>query len=169
MTLMFSTMFLFSFVIVACYYDIKYRKIFNFLTLPFLAIGILFSIYAGGIDGVIFSLQGVLTGFSILLLPFLGGWVGAGDVKFLAAAGSFLGSGSTLFSTFIGLVLFGVVAIIYICAKGKLFMFIRQMFVTVAHRKMVLSHYGDLPLGVFLGFGIIFYWLFIDPCLIKVG
>ncbi len=45
-----------------------------------------------GWDGLLHSVVGLLVGFSILLIPYLMGGMGAGDVKLLAVVGAMKGS-----------------------------------------------------------------------------
>ncbi len=45
-----------------------------------------------GWDGLAFGLKGLAVGFGLLFIPYLFGAMGAGDVKLLAAIGSFIGA-----------------------------------------------------------------------------
>lgn len=78
-----------------CATDTLYSKIPNIFTIMLILIGFLVNIVNSGLPGVILSVSGLLTGFSLLLIPFLMGGMGAGDVKALAAMGALLGPGRT--------------------------------------------------------------------------
>ncbi len=75
---------------VAAYWDIKYRKIPNWLTFPAMLLGVILNL-TFNYRTWYFSLLGLLVGFLFFLLPFILGGIGAGDVKLLMALGAFLG------------------------------------------------------------------------------
>lgn len=77
-------------MILAAYFDIKERRIPNWLVLSSLVVGIILALSQSGMQ-LVSSLLGVLLGVLILLLPFAIGWIGAGDVKLLGAVGALLG------------------------------------------------------------------------------
>ncbi|MBM7572612.1 A24 family peptidase [Aquibacillus albus] len=71
--------------------DLKSRKIYNHVIFPSLVLALLFHFFTGGFSGLGHSLLGLLTGFAILLIPYLMGGMGAGDVKLLAVIGAIKG------------------------------------------------------------------------------
>ena len=73
-------------------YDIKYRRIPNLFTYPAMLIGLLYNIKISGIEGMQFSLIGILSGIGLLIIPYILGKMGAGDAKLLGAIGSFIGA-----------------------------------------------------------------------------
>ena len=91
--------------------DIARRRISNVLIVLMLACGIAFQTMLLGANGFLASLAGAGSGLLILLPLYAVGGMGAGDVKLLAAVGSFLGPW--------GVVLAGVFAL---CAGGVLAM-----------------------------------------------
>ncbi|NBO92738.1 MAG: prepilin peptidase [Planctomycetia bacterium] len=97
---------------IACYTDELYTKIPKWLTLPALGFGIFFSVLRGllmglngksvwllsnpspamgALDGLIFALAGLVTGFLIFFGIWMLGGCGGGDVKLFAAVGAWLG------------------------------------------------------------------------------
>jgi prepilin peptidase CpaA len=76
--------------------DIKERKIYNKVTFPGLGIALFWHSAAGGWHGFWFSFLGFLVGFSILLVPYLLGGMGAGDVKLMAVIGAMKGAAFAL-------------------------------------------------------------------------
>lgn len=75
---------------IAVIWDLRYRKIPNWLTLPAVIIGfVLFTIYNP--SRWYFSLLGILLGLLVFLFPYLLGGIGAGDVKLLMALGAIFG------------------------------------------------------------------------------
>jgi prepilin peptidase CpaA len=81
---------LFAIIGVASFFDIKERRIPNWL----IVFGLIGGVVLGALQGssqLIFSVAGFLVGIVTLLIPFAFGWMGAGDVKLFAAVGALLG------------------------------------------------------------------------------
>lgn len=99
--------------------DLKTRKIYNKVVFPslllaFLLNGILFS-WSGLLD----SLLGFLTGFAILLIPYLMGGMGAGDVKLLALVGAAKGASFVFLSAIYMGIIGGIIGLfIFLFKKG---------------------------------------------------
>jgi Flp pilus assembly protein protease CpaA len=81
--------------------DVRSFRIPNLLTLPFVVTGLAYHGLTGGWGPLIVSFLGALFGFFILLLPFLRGGMGAGDLKLMAGVGAWLGLPMTIY-VFIG-------------------------------------------------------------------
>jgi prepilin peptidase CpaA len=102
------------------YFDSAHQIIPNYITIPSILVAWIISLN-NGFDLFLSSLFGTLVGFSILLLPYVMGGVGGGDVKLLAAIGS-LTNFSFLFElTFWGLIVSGIISMIILYKKGRLF------------------------------------------------
>jgi prepilin peptidase CpaA len=78
-------------VLVAAVTDLWQFKVHNLLTLPLLLGGLIYHTYVGGLPGLGASFLGASFGFSILLVFYMMGGMGGGDVKLLAAIGAWLG------------------------------------------------------------------------------
>ncbi len=85
------------FVLTAAYTDLSARRIPNWLTVSSLALALLFHTITGGWAGLGFSVGGFATGFSILLVLWLIGGGGGGDVKLMGALGSWMGAKGILY------------------------------------------------------------------------
>lgn len=78
-------------LIVCAITDLRHRRIPNILTYPTILVGLSVYWYTEGWDGLLFSIGGMTFGFTLFLLPYLMGGMGAGDVKLMSAIGAVLG------------------------------------------------------------------------------
>jgi prepilin peptidase CpaA len=99
--------------------DLLYSKIPNILNYPFMAGGVLHHAYMRGMEGLIFSLEGLGLGIILLLFFYLAGGMGAGDVKLMGAIGSLLGPAGVLKAFLISAIIGGCYAILLIVIYGK--------------------------------------------------
>ncbi len=76
--------------------DLVHRKIPNKLTITLLALGLVFRTCTEQLPGLLSAVQGAALGFAVLFMVFAVGGGGAGDVKFMAAVGAWLGPYHTL-------------------------------------------------------------------------
>lgn len=78
-------------LLLVVYWDGRWRRIPNFITLPLLMVGLLAGFLLKGTSGVWQSVTGLLLGGGLMLPFFLMHAMGAGDVKLMAAVGAVLG------------------------------------------------------------------------------
>ncbi|WP_161604589.1 A24 family peptidase [Roseiconus nitratireducens] len=97
--------------------DIRQYKIYNALTLPVLLGGIVYHLVGGGLAS---SLLGALVGFFILFIPYLIGAMGGGDVKLMAAIGSWVGVETTLLVIGIGCAAAAICSLALLARQGRL-------------------------------------------------
>jgi prepilin peptidase CpaA len=103
----------------AAAYDLRTKKIPNWLTFPAILLGLSLNVALGGALGLRDSLLGMATGVALLFAPFALGGMGAGDVKMLAAVGAFTNP-SFVFRTFLyGSVAGGLIALAVIVLRPK--------------------------------------------------
>jgi prepilin peptidase CpaA len=113
--------------------DVKTRRIPNYLTLMTAAGGLVYNLVFHGWPGLLGALLGVLVGFAFLILPYIWGGMGAGDVKALAALGAWLGPGETVYLfCYMGMA-GGLLALGVLCWKGLLWRKLRQAWITLAN------------------------------------
>jgi len=94
--------------------DISRLKIYNLLTLPLIATGLIYNSVVDGTAGIGSSLAGLFVAGGILLLPYLLGGMGAGDVKLMAGVGAWLGMPLALYVLAASLMVAGVYAAIVV-------------------------------------------------------
>jgi prepilin peptidase CpaA len=93
--------------------DIKSRKIYNKILLPAWLAATMLHTVQGGWHGAVLSLAGSAIGFALLLIPYLMGGMGAGDVKLLAVVGAVKGT-SFVLNASLGMALLGAVLAFYV-------------------------------------------------------
>jgi len=108
------------FLLLICTTDTLYAKIPNYFTLILALGGVLLHSWQGGSHGLMTALLGLLTGFLILIIPYLLGGMGAGDVKALAALGALLGP-ETILQVALYMALFGgLISVLYYLSTRNL-------------------------------------------------
>lgn len=93
-----------GFTLVAAVCDYRTKRLPNWLTVPAFAAGVGYQVVGGVVregalgawHGLLFALAGFAVGFGILLVLWLIGGGGAGDVKLMGAVGAWLGAWYTL-------------------------------------------------------------------------
>lgn len=83
--------------------DLRFRRIPNWLNVTILASGLAFRLAMGGLGGLGSGLAAAALGLAILFVPFQARWIGAADVKLLAATGAWLGPIGVLWTALFGL------------------------------------------------------------------
>ncbi|TJY40724.1 prepilin peptidase [Cohnella pontilimi] len=102
------------FVLAVCVVtDLRSRKIYNLVIFPSLIFAIGVHALTEGWTGLGQALLGFAAGLGILLLPYLLGGMGAGDVKLLALVGALKGVGF-VFATSIYMALLGAIMAVFV-------------------------------------------------------
>jgi prepilin peptidase CpaA len=122
--------------------DVWKFRVYNSLTFPLLASGLLYHGFVEGWSGLASSSLGVCFGFAILIIPYLLGLMGAGDVKLMAGVGAWLGLEVTVVVFVISSLVAGVYAVVLILYRGR----IRESLSTL---KLIL--YRMASLGMHFG------------------
>lgn len=77
--------------LVITYFDVRYRRIPNKIVLAALIAGLIINPFFAGWNGLSAAILGCVLAFGLMMLLYLFGALGAGDVKLFAAIGSLLG------------------------------------------------------------------------------
>lgn len=99
--------------------DVWKFRVYNALTLPLLAAGLLYHGVHEGPSGLVLSVIGMFLGFGVLIVFYLLGGYGGGDVKLLAAVGAWLGPEVTLYVFLASSLVAGAYALGLILVYGK--------------------------------------------------
>jgi prepilin peptidase CpaA len=153
-------------VLLAIYSDLRWRRIPNCLTLPAIALGFLLNFMGNSWNGLIFAFCGLLVGLGLLMLPYLLGGMGGGDVKLMGALGALMGSYSVLniflYATLVG----GGIAIVVVIANKSLIETLKKVWLLlkcIFLFRAPLAGAGlfkkstEIPYGVAVGAGAVIY------------
>lgn len=144
--------------------DARQQRIPNWLTVPSAVLGLLYGSLAPDGVGLLAALAGFAVGFSLLLLPWLLGGGGMGDVKMLAALGTWLGPLGILTAFGLGAVLaaLGMMAVLTLSVLVEGFGLTRRRYLATAtaggattpaagpRRRRVLPFAVPMALGTWL-------------------
>ncbi|MDD3024278.1 MAG: prepilin peptidase [Syntrophomonadaceae bacterium] len=115
---MFIDAFLLGALLLAVLSDLSTRRIPNWLILSGMLFALSYHLYTGGYSGLFFAFQGLAAGVLLLVIPFVLGGLGAGDVKLLSMIGAIKGS-VFAFNSFIYMALWGGIIAIFLLLLNK--------------------------------------------------
>jgi prepilin peptidase CpaA len=90
------TVALFAVLLLSALTDIRWQRIPNWITFPGMAGAVILHTAFHGQQGLLFSLKGIGMGLGLLLVFYVLGGMGAGDVKLLGTVGAFVGPDGVL-------------------------------------------------------------------------
>jgi|SRR5688572_22482529 len=150
-------------LVAGCVTDLKSRRIPNELVATILATGLLFAFTAPVVlPALAASVAGVAVGFGIWIAFYLLGAIGAGDVKFFAAAGAWLGPAATWRAALIAAVAGGLLAIFTLVLERRLGDVLRRIALVASSASLAVlqdrpsapeERRRPLPYGVALALG----------------
>ena len=131
-------------VIICLYSDLRYRKIYNIVLLPALVLAFVYTMYTMGINGILFSIKGATLGLSLLLIPFMLGGMGAGDVKLLAVIGAWQGPQFVWFCFLCTAIIGGIIAMVVLVRSGRLLQTLKMILFTFIPGTPRINSFGTL-------------------------
>lgn len=134
---------LLSVLAVAAFHDIRIRKIPNHVVLAGALGGFASSLLPGAI-GPLQAAGGLGLALAMLLPMYALRATGAGDVKLMAAAGTFLGIDATFFATLLAFIAGGVLALVYSVWAGVFRQTMRNLMMFIYHTAVRMAG-GGLP------------------------
>lgn len=107
-------------LIAAAVIDMSRHRLPNVLTASAALLGIILQCWLHGWSGLLNGLAGLFTGLCLFLPFYAAHWMGAGDVKLMAAVGTFLGWPDSLLAVALTTGIGSIVALGYMAAQGGL-------------------------------------------------
>jgi prepilin peptidase CpaA len=151
---------------VAAMTDIRSRRIPNWLTYSAMLLGVGLHTIANGAQGFFFSTGGLFLGLALLIVFYLAGGMGAGDIKLMGAVGALLGPKGVFIAFIFTALVGGIYAIVLLLVRFRVtetVVRLSTMFSSLRSgtgltsisadqtRKMLVLNYGvAIALGVFL-------------------
>jgi prepilin peptidase CpaA len=133
--------------------DVRTRKIPNAITFPALLLGLAMHTALHGFEGTRSSLAGLAVAGLVLLPGWRFRWMGAGDVKLMAAVGAWLAWPQALIAVLASLVMGGVIALIVALRRGLLRTALANATV-MAHAAMARVEMPPVSTGVRFPFAL---------------
>jgi prepilin peptidase CpaA len=112
--------------------DLKSRTIYNAVTFPGTIGGLILQTVFHGVPGLADAVFGLAVGFGILLIPYLLGGMGAGDVKLLAMVGAFKGLAFVLFTSVYMALIGGAIALALLLMRKGVFERLKRVVFSAA-------------------------------------
>ncbi len=159
------------FITLVSLWDWRWHRVPNLFTYPTMVVGVFYHALTAGWGKALFSIEGLLLGGALLLIPYMLKWVGAGDVKALAALGAIWGPGA-IFQIFLAaLLLGGCVGLGFRLMRGGLTatmrrygLMARMWFWTKRFHYMepaVAEGNALIPYGMVISGGVVAWYLFV--------
>jgi prepilin peptidase CpaA len=107
-------------ILAAAVFDVRYRRIPNWLTVGGAVAGIALNSAIGRPEaGTAFALEGLALGFGIYFVLYLLHAMGAGDVKLMGAVGALTGPANWFGIFIVSAIVGGVMALLMVVVRGK--------------------------------------------------
>lgn len=161
--LCFGAVFL-TLIVAACVSDVRRRRIPNTLVVALMVGGVVFSVWARGLGaGMGQAFGGIATGLAIWLVFYAVGVLGAGDVKFFAAASAWIGPALSWRASLLSAAVGGVLAVVFLTGSAKLGATVRRLALAPFLRRLDVAKVSELsaeesrrqlPYGVAMGIGL---------------
>jgi len=131
--------------VIAGLYDLRYRRVPNWLVLGGLAAGLGLNTWVNGFGGLGTSLKGAGLALLVYLPLYLIRAMGAGDVKLMAAIGSIVGPANWFGVFIVTGILGGVVGLTAVVLKGRLNRTARNLWLIGNSLRMGVAPYQTSP------------------------
>ena len=140
-------MFLGIVLMVATVTDLRFQKIPNILTFPVMVTALAYHGITNGLDGLLFSAAGLALGIALLILPYLLGVMGAGDVKLMGAVGAILGARGAFIAFLFTGIAGGIYALMILLIRRKECREFVTRYTTMLKTFVFTGHFIPIPAG----------------------
>ena len=154
-----------AFLVGAVIYDLISHRLPNLYLLLGILGGLLLQAWTAGGGGVVAYGSGLLAGFALFLPFYALGGMAAGDVKLMAAVGSYVGVQGVLWAAAYSLMAGGVLGIVYLVYKGCFGQFVTRYLAMAATRSRIAAEENDaarhrFPYAIAIAIGTLLslYW-----------
>lgn len=159
-------------VIICVFTDLKHRRIYNLILLPFLLAALLIHTLDGGFSRLIWSLKGLFAGMAILFIPFARGGIGAGDVKLLGVVGAFKGTAFVISVFLTGALAGGLISLLLLLKTGRLKLFLSQQIQILLYPGLTKEAWDNqkspsFPYALAIGCGVVLAYANIIPLSLR--
>lgn len=157
-------------VVTAAVYDVRFRRIPNWLTVSGFVAGFALNVVLFGLEGFVVSGAGALLAMMLYLVLYMLRAIGAGDVKLMAAVGAIVGATAWIGICLASAIAGGILAVGLLVKRGRLFetLFNVQLIVAeLAHFRAPHRSYSAIdvrntqalrmPHGISIAVGTVLY------------
>lgn len=130
-------------ILLGSWIDYSERRVPNWLNASLIVLGFFVQGCCNGWDGMTTGFWGLVTGFGLLIVPWMMHGMGAGDVKLMAAIGVWIGPLLTFYSFALGAVIGGITAVIMIVSTGRLRSACANMSIIIAKCTSPQTFFGE--------------------------
>jgi prepilin peptidase CpaA len=121
--------------VIGSVFDIKSRRVPNFLTGPAILAGLMLHLLLDSWYGLGDSALSGFVGFAVFLIFYLAGGMGAGDVKLITAVGCLAGTHYIAFLLAYTAIAGGVMGLVLAVVRGRLKETLLSVFTMMAHHR----------------------------------
>jgi len=128
-----KAMFLLLILLFCTITDIKERRIYNEILLIGIILALILNLHESRTTGLLEMIKGMAIGTSVFFIPYLLGWLGAGDAKLTGIIGAFEGWRFVLYCTLSIAVAGGLISVFLLIRDrktGSLFQNLHMLFLT---------------------------------------
>jgi prepilin peptidase CpaA len=134
--------------LVASVFDVKYRRIPNFITFPSILVGLALHLALGGWRQLLTSFAAGLICGLVFLVFYIAGGMGAGDVKLITAVGCIAGMSHVAYLLVLTALSGGAMAVVLALSRGRLRQTITNVGEIAAHHSQEgLQPHPDINLS----------------------
>ncbi|MFH2006717.1 MAG: A24 family peptidase [bacterium] len=147
--------------LIACYYDLRWRLLPDWLTIGGMAVGLILAGAVGGWDGALAAGLGMICGLALFWLLWTLGMIGSGDVLLMGACGALLGWPLVIWGVLHSALVGAVIGLGFSLARGHFFRVFKNLWTVIAttfnprRKRVSLAELptDELPYGVAIAVG----------------